>query len=85
MKTKIKSHDDEVTDFYDKEILKLDSNHSCLAAISLDSSLKKYDKYYPQVFLNECKYIEEKEFMHVHDNLSDSASFSFSSDESDEK
>ena len=41
MKTKIKSHSDEVTDFYDKEIPKVESNHTCLAVISLDSALKK--------------------------------------------
>ena len=28
-KTKIKSHGDEVTDFYDKEIPRVDSNHTC--------------------------------------------------------
>ena len=39
-KTKIKSHSDEVTDIYDKEITKADSNHTCLAVISLDSTLK---------------------------------------------
>ena len=37
----MKSHGDEVTNFYDKEIPKLDSNHTCLAVISLDSALKK--------------------------------------------
>ena len=57
LKTKVKSHGDEVTDFYDKEIPKVDSNHNCLAVISLDSTLKKDDNYYPQVFLKECKYI----------------------------
>ena len=39
LKTKIKCQGDEVTDFYDKKIPKLDSNHTCLAVISLDSSL----------------------------------------------
>ena len=34
LKTKIKSYGDEVTDFYDKEIPKVNSNHSCLAVIS---------------------------------------------------
>ena len=34
LKTKIKSHDNEVTDFYDKEIPKVDSNHTYLAVIS---------------------------------------------------
>ena len=47
LKTKIKSHGDEVTDFYDKEIPKVDSNHTCLGVISLDSAHKKD---YPQLF-----------------------------------
>ena len=34
LKTKIKSHGDEVTDFYYKEIPKEDSNHTCLSVIS---------------------------------------------------
>ena len=51
LKTKIKSHDNEVTDFYDNKIPKVDSNHTCLAGISLDSALKKDENYYPQVFL----------------------------------
>ena len=76
-KTKVKSHGDEATDFQDKKILKLDSNYTCLAVISLDSALKKDDNYYPQVFLKECEYIEKR---HINDNLSD---FSSDDDESD--
>ena len=72
LKTKIKSHGDEVTDFYDQKIPKLDSNHTCLAVISLDSALKKDDNYYPQVFLKECKYIEKKVFRDIKDNLKNS-------------
>ena len=34
LKTKIKSHDDKVKDFYDKDISKVDSNHTGLAEIS---------------------------------------------------
>ena len=80
VRTKIKSsHSDEVTDFYDKEIPK-ESNHTCLAVISLDSALKK-DDYYLQVFLKECKYIEKKVIRHIIDNLGDFSSF----DESDEE
>ena len=60
LKTKTKSHSNEVTDFYDKEMPKVDSNHTCLAVISLDSALKKDMIYYPQVFLKECKYIDKK-------------------------
>ena len=55
LKTKIKSCGDEVTDFYDKEIPKVDSNHTCLALISLDFVLKKDESYYPQIFLKGCK------------------------------
>ena len=51
LKSKIKFHGDEVTDFYDKEIPKVDSNPTCLAVISLDSALNKDGNYYPQVFL----------------------------------
>ena len=41
LKTKIKSHGQEVTDFYDKEIPKVDSSHTCFAVISLNSAEKK--------------------------------------------
>ena len=51
LKTKIQSHGDEVTGFYDKKIPKLDSIHP---------ALKKDGNYYLQVFLKECKYIEKK-------------------------
>ena len=40
-KTKIKSHGDKVTNFYNKKIPKVDSNYTCLAVISLDSAVKK--------------------------------------------
>ena len=70
MKIKINSHSDEVIDFYDQEILKVDSNQTCLAVINLDSALNKDDKYYPQVFLKGCKYIEKKALRHIRDNLS---------------
>ena len=84
MKTKIKSHSDEVTGFYDKEIPKVDSNHTCLAVISFDSALEKEDNYYPQVFLKECKYIEKKVVRHFHDNLSDFSSSDYSHDPNEE-
>ena len=54
MKTKIKFYDDEVTDFCNKKIPKMDSNHTCSALISLDSAFKEDENYYPQVFLKEC-------------------------------
>ena len=60
-----------MTDFYNKKIPKLDSNHTCLAVISFDSALKKNGNYYPQVLLKECKYIEKNVVRHIHDDLSD--------------
>ena len=49
----------------------------------MDSALKKDDSYYPQVFLTQCRYIENKKVVrHIQDSLSD---FSYSSDESDEE
>ena len=41
LKTKIKSHGDEVTDFYEKKVPQANSNHTCLAVINLDPGLKK--------------------------------------------
>ena len=79
LKTKIKSHGDEVTDFYNKGIQQVDSNHTCLAVTSLDSVLKKDDNYYPQVFLKVCKYVEKNVARHFYDNLSH-LSFSVESD-----
>ena len=38
LKTNLKFYGDEVTDFYEKEIPKLDSNYTCLAIISLNSA-----------------------------------------------
>ena len=82
MKTKEKSDGDEVTDFYNKEIPKVDSNHTCLAVISLYSALKKDENYCSQVFLKECKYIEKKVVRHI---IFDLESFSDDSDNSDEE
>ena len=48
----------------------------------MDSTLKKNDNYYPQVFLKECKYIAKKVVWHIHENLND---FSSDYDDSDEE
>ena len=62
------------------KIPKLNSNHTCLAVISLDSTFKKDDNYYPQVFLKKHNYIGKKVVRHINDDLSH---FSFDDDESD--
>ena len=39
-----------MTYFCDKKIPKVDSNHTCLAVISVDSAVKKDENYYSQCF-----------------------------------
>ena len=68
--------------FMIKKIPKVDSSHTCLAVISLDSAIKKDGNYYPQVLLKECKYNDKKVIRHINHNLSD---FSSDDDESDEE
>ena len=36
------------------------SQCKCLSIIILDSVIKANKKYYPQIFLEECKYVQEK-------------------------
>ena len=58
IKTKVKMCDNKVnTNFQGKETPKEDSSHKCLSLIMLDSVVKVGKRYYPQVFLEECKYV----------------------------
>ena len=52
-----------------KNFSKIDSNHTCLAEISLNSALNKHENYYLQVFLKECKYLEKKVIRHIIDDI----------------
>ena len=56
-----------------KELLKVGSNYICLGVIGLDSVLNNDGKYYPQMFLKECKYIEKakKVIRHINYDLRD--------------
>ena len=64
IKTKIKTYEDNVTtNFYNKEgskkVPEEKMPHKCLSIIILDSVLYAYEKYHPQIFLEECKYMKE--------------------------
>ena len=77
IKTKIKKCDNKVnTIFHSKEIPKGDFSYTCLSLIMLDSVVKVGKKYYPQVFLEECKYVKRKNkmFNHINDDLEMSSS-----------
>ena len=64
IKTKIKTYKDSITtNFYNKngskKIPEEKVPHKCLSIIILDSIIYAYEKYYPQIFLEECKYAKE--------------------------
>ena len=65
MKTKLKSHDGEVTDFHDKKIpktWKVNSNRTCLSVISLDSALKKDGSHYRRIHWQKRNYAYQWQF-----------------------
>ena len=70
MKTKIKSHSDEVTGFYDEQIPKVESNQAGLTIISGDSARKNDENRYSQVFLEECRYIKKIVISHINESSS---------------
>ena len=64
IKTKIKTYKDSIiTNFYNKNGSKKMPGEKvprkCLSIIILDSIIYAYEKYYSQVFLEECKYAKE--------------------------
>ena len=57
--TKIKTYKDRITtNIYDETVFK-EVPHKCLSIAILDSVLFAYEKYYSQIFLEECKYVKE--------------------------
>ena len=61
MKTKIKTYADiKVTNFHKKKMPKEKVPCKCLSILMLDSVIESDEKYYPQTFLEECKYVQEK-------------------------
>ena len=64
IKTKIKTYEDSTTaSLYNKngskKIPEEKTPHKYLSIIILDSVLYAYEKYHPQIFLEECKYAKE--------------------------
>ena len=61
IKTKIKIYaENMITNFHNKKMPKEKLPCKCLSIIMLDSVIKATKKYYPQTFLEECKYVQEK-------------------------
>ena len=64
MKTKVTTYEDSITTNFcnkkgSKKIPEEKIPHKCLSIIILDSVLYAYEKYHPQIFLEECKYVKE--------------------------
>ena len=65
IKTRIKTYKDSITtNFYNKngskKIPEEKVPHKCLSIVILDSIICAFEKFYPQVFLEECKYVKKK-------------------------
>ena len=81
IKAKIKMYEDRVnTNFQGKKVSKENATYKCLSLIMLDSVIRVNKKYYPQIFLEECKYVIRKNKM---ENLINDDLDLNSSDESD--
>ena len=60
-----------ITNFHNKKIPKEGVPCKCLSIIMLEFVIEAYEKYHPQIFLEECKYVQEKiKFEnYINDNL----------------
>ena len=90
IKTKVEMYDNRVNpNFQGKEVQKVDASYKCLSLIILDSAVKVGKKYYPQVFLEECKYVKNKirTFNYINDDMeitsSDEDDYFYSESDSD--
>ena len=68
LKAKIKSYNGKINaNFHDNKIPKEGSQFICLSVILIDSVFRTGKNYYPQVFLEECKYvIKEKKDSYIY-------------------
>ena len=86
IKTKIKTYAGSIiTNFHNKKMPKEKASCKCLSIIMIDSVIKANKNYYPQTFLEKCKYIQEKIKIenYINDDLEDSESDSDSNNETE--
>ena len=72
IKTKIKMYEDRVnTNFQSEKVPKENASYKCFSLIMLDSVIRVNKKYYPQLLLEECKYVIRKNKMEnlINDDL----------------
>ena len=64
IKTKVKTFSEVIKTLFDgNEIPKEKIEYVCIPCISIDCILKVDEKYYPQVYLEQCKYKAKKREM----------------------
>ena len=71
IKTKIKTLKDSIiTNFDNKEVPKEEVLYKCLSIIIiLDSIIKSNKKYYPQAYLDECKYHQQQQNNYIDEDF----------------
>ena len=86
IKTKIKIYANGIiTNFHNKKMPKEKTPCKCLSTIIIDSVIKANKKYYPQILLEECKYVQGKikTENYINGELEESESDSDSNDETE--
>ena len=86
IKTKIKMDAGSlITNFHNKKMPKEKALCRCLSIIMMDLVIKANKKYYPQTFLEECKYMQEKIKIenYINEDLENSESDSDSNNETE--
>ena len=64
LKAKIKSYNGKIsTNFHDNKIPKEGSQLICLSVILINSVFRTGQNYYPQVFLEECKFVVKEKMI----------------------
>ena len=84
LKAKIKSYNGKInTNFHNEKISKESPQFICLSVTLIDSGFRSAKNYYPQVFLEECKYaVEEKK---ITEYITDDISSDSDREDSDEE
>ena len=74
-----------ITNFHNKKVPKEKAPCKCLSIIMIHSVIRANKKYYPQTFLEECKYVQEKIKIenYIDEDLEKSESGSESNDEAE--
>ena len=88
LKAKIKSYDEKInTNFYNKKMPKEGSQFICLSVVLFNSVFRTRKNYYPQVFLEECKYANKQKQMpeYITDNIEVSNAENFNEEKPDEE